>query len=161
MASSQESGMDDAVQPGNLRTVAATSFLSGLTQSMTQAVWQPFALSVGASMSILGLLESLGGLNGLVTNLVQPLGGWLSDRLGRKPLIALGGLAMLAAVSCYLVAARMADWLWLLPGAVLLGLSLIASPAHRSLIAESAPAHRRGRAYGTIATASGCAGIFF
>jgi hypothetical protein len=45
----------------NLRVIAVTSFLTGLFSSMTQAVWQPFVLSLGAPMSTLGSLESLGG----------------------------------------------------------------------------------------------------
>jgi len=134
----------------NLQVVANTSFLAGLSYSMIQAVWQPFVLSLGAPMSTLGMLESLGGFRGLMTALILPVGGWLSDCLGRKPLIALGSLASLLAVSLYVLAAITGDWRLLLPGVILLGVTFASRPAQSSLIAESAPIRRRGMAYSIL-----------
>lgn len=131
----------------NLRVIATTSFLTGLFSTMTRAVWQPFVLSLGAPMSTLGFLESLGGRRGIVTALLQPIGGWLSDRLGRKPLVALGSLLGLLVMVFYVLAAIIGDWRWLLPGVILLGVTLASSPAETSLVAESAQAGRRGTAY--------------
>ena len=131
----------------NLRIIAATSFLTGLFSTMTRAVWQPFVLSLGAPMSTLGFLESLGGRRGIVTALIQPIGGWVSDRLGRKPLVALGSLLGLLVMVFYVLAAIVGDWRWLLPGVILLGAALASSPAEISLVAESARAGRRGMAY--------------
>jgi MFS family permease len=131
----------------NLRVIAITSFLTGLFSSMTRAVWQPFVLSLGAPMSTLGLLESLGGRRGITTALIQPIGGWVSDRLGRKPLVALGSLLGLLVMVFYVLAAITGDWQWLMPGVILLGATLASSPAETSLVAESAQAGRRGMAY--------------
>jgi MFS family permease len=69
----------------NLRTVTAKTFLSGLASSVMRTVMQPFVLSLGAPMSTLGLLESLGGMRGILTSPLQYFSGWLSDRLGRRP----------------------------------------------------------------------------
>ena len=142
---------DDSIEQGrisqNLRVIAITSFLTGLFSTMTRAVWQPFVLSLGAPMSTLGFLESLGGRRGLVTALVQPIGGWVSDRLGRKPLVALGSILGLLVMVFYVVAAIVGDWRWLLPGVILLGVTLASSPAEISLVAESARASKRGMAY--------------
>jgi len=132
---------------GNLRVIAVSSFLTGLLSSMTQAVWQPFVLSLGAPMSTLGFLESLGGRRGIVPAVIQPLGGWLSDRLGRKPLLALGGFLGLLVMVFYLLAAITGEWRWLLPGIILLGTTLVSIPARSSLVAESVHASRRGRAF--------------
>ncbi|MFB0534139.1 MAG: MFS transporter [Anaerolineae bacterium] len=142
--------MEKAEASRNLRVVASTSFLAGLSYSMTQAVWQPFVLSLGAPMSTLGLLESLGGRRGVVTALIQPVSGWLSDHLGRKPLIALGSLTGLMAVSLCVLAAITGDWRWLLPGVILLGVALASRPAEGSLVAESVQASRRGTAYSIL-----------
>jgi len=131
----------------NLRVIAITSFLTGLFSSMTRAVWQPFVLSLGAPMSTLGFLESVGGRRGIATALLQPVGGWLSDRLGRKPLVALGSLLGLLVMVFYVLAAIMGDWRWLLPGVVLLGATLATNPARSALVAESARAGQRGAAY--------------
>nr|MBC8249473.1 MFS transporter [Anaerolineales bacterium] len=142
---------DESIEQGriseNLRVIAITSFLTGLFSSMTRAVWQPFVLSLGAPMSTLGFLESLGGRRGIVTALIQPIGGWLSDRLGRRPLVALGSLLGLLVMVFYVLAATSGDWRWLLPGVILLGATLASHPAESSLVAESAQASQRGRAY--------------
>ena len=127
---------------------------------MTQAVWQPFVLSLGAPMSTLGLLESLGGWRGVVTALIQPFGGWLSDRVGRKPLIAAGSLIGLIAIAFYLLAAFSGSWLWLLPGTIFLGLTMASIPAHDSLVAESAHVSQRGMAYSIFTLAWTVPGIF-
>ena len=144
---------------GNLRVIATSAFLSGLFSSMTQAVWQPFALSLGASMSTLGLLESLGGWRGVVAALLQPIGGWFSDRLGRKPLLALGSLLGLLSTAFYVLAAITANWRWLLPGIILLGATLVSRPAESSLVAESARASRRGTAYSILAVSRIAPGV--
>jgi MFS family permease len=146
--------------PRNLRVVASTSFLAGLSYSMIQAVWQPFALGLGAPMSTLGLLESLGGRRGVVITLIQPASGWFSDRLGRKPLTALGSLASLLAVSLYALAAIVGQWWLLLPGVVLLGIGFASRPAESSLIAESVRASRRGLALSVLMASWIAPGIF-
>jgi MFS family permease len=141
---------DESIESGisqNLRVIAITSFLTGLFSTMTRAVWQPFVLSLGAPMSTLGFLESLGGRRGITTALIQPTGGWVSDRLGRKPIVALGSLLGLLVMVFYLLAALTGDWRWLLPGVILLGATLASSPAETSLVAESARAGQRGAAY--------------
>ena len=151
----EKSGTSD-----NLRVIAITSFLTGLFSSMTRAVWQPFVLSLGAPMSTLGFLESVGGRRGIATALIQPIGGWISDRLGRKPLLALGSLLGLLVMVFYVLAAITGDWQWLLPGVILLGASLASSPAESSLVAESTRASQRGMAYSLQMAAWIVPGIF-
>jgi hypothetical protein len=52
-----------------LIAVVTRSFISGVEQSMIGVVFQPFVLSLGASMSQLGLLNSRGGFGGLISTL--------------------------------------------------------------------------------------------
>ena len=68
----------------NLLVVLARSFISGVEQSMINVVFQPFVLSLGASMQQLGLMNSLGGFGGLIPTLMYPWGGWIADQRGRK-----------------------------------------------------------------------------
>jgi len=152
--------MEETKRRKNLQVIAGVAFLAGLFTSMMQAVWQPFVLSLGAPMSTLGLLESLGGWRGVVTALIQPIGGWLSDKRGRKPLMALGSLIGLLSVSFYILAAIVGDWRWLLPGIILMGMSLIYRPASHSAIAESVQASRRGMAYSILMVSWIAPGIF-
>jgi DHA1 family multidrug resistance protein-like MFS transporter len=144
----------------NLRIAAINAMLSGFSFSMMRAVGQPFVLSLGAPMSTLGLLESLGGIRGILTGPIQYFGGWLSDRIGRRPFMALGNLAALSAVCLYVLAALSRDWRWLLPAVILAGAALISDPAQQSLIAESTPIDRRGMAFSIMMAAWIAPGIF-
>jgi len=144
----------------NLRVIASTSFLAGLSYNMMAAVWQPFILSLGAPMSALGLLESLGGRRGVMITLIQAVSGWFSDRLGRKPLIALGSLVCLLAVSFYILAAIIGHWWLLLPGSILLGAGLASRPVESSLTAESVDFSRRGIAFSILMASWITPGIF-
>ncbi len=131
----------------NLRAMAGTGLLGGFAHMMMFAVWQPFVLSLGVSMSTLGLLESLGGRQGLSATVTLPFAGQLADRLGRRPLVLLGHAFTVLAAGLYAVAALSREWLWLLPGVVSLGLAMVASPARVSLIEESAEVGQDGEAH--------------
>ncbi len=132
---------------GNLSILAAISFLRGAHNSMYGVIWQPYVLSLGASMSALGLLNSLGGMGGIVTTLVQPLGGWLADRLGRKPLLVASSLAMLGAYALFAAAGLLRAWTLLMIGVIFLGVTALARPAITSMTAESTRAERAGSAF--------------
>ena len=136
-----------------------TAVLAGLFSSMMRAVWQPFVLSLGADMSTLGFLESIGGFRGILTAPLQFLSGWLSDRWGRKPFVVLGhGLGIVAMLFC-LTAVATGDWRWLLPGVVFLGGTLMGDPAKQTVVAESAKMARRGMAFSVLITAWNAPGI--
>jgi len=143
----------------NLRLLAARSFLYGLQTNMVRAVWQPFVLSLGTSMPLLGLLESIGGFQGVVSTAAWPVGGWLSDRRGRKPLAIVGSVFGAAALLVYALAGWAEQWLVLLPGVILLGLSSVARPVFDCLVAESAAPEMRGAAFGLASTGFAVAGI--
>jgi MFS family permease len=144
----------------NLRVAALNAALTGLCFRLVNAVWQPFVLSLGAPMTTLGFLESVGGFRGILTALIQYASGWLSDRRGRKLFIALGGLSGLSAAVLFITAGLTADWRWLLPGVVLAGAAYMADPAQQSLVAESTPARKRGTAFSVVMLAWTIPGIF-
>jgi DHA1 family multidrug resistance protein-like MFS transporter len=144
----------------NLRTVVAKTFLSGMAFSMMRAVMQPFVLSLGAPMSTLGLLESLGGLRGVLTSPLQYYSGWLSDHLGRRPIMILGNVSGVLGLSFFVVAALTGNWLWLVPGVILTGATLMANPADQSMIAKSSQVSRLGTAYSLLMMAWIAPGIF-
>jgi len=144
----------------NLWVLAANSFLRGAHNSIYTVIWQPFVLSLGASMPTLGLLNSLGGLNGVVTTLVQPLGGWFADRLGHKPFMIVSSLAILAAYGLFALAGGLDIWSLLLIGVVCFGISAISRPALSAMTAESVAVEQRGRAFGLIVMAAMIPGVF-
>lgn len=144
----------------NLRTIALRSFLSGIRMNMVGAVWQPFVLHLGASMSLLGLLESIGGFQGIVSTAMLPLGGWLSDRRGRKPFVILAGVLGFAALATFALAGWVREWRLLLPGVVLLGLTAIARPVVDCITAESATSDAQGSAFSLTGMGFAVSGVF-
>lgn len=150
---------------GNVRVLSITSLLGGASTVMLRAMLQPFVLSLGASMAFVGLLEAIGGRGGMLSSIIQPLGGWFSDRRGRKLLVTLGSILSLMALTFSTLASYFHDWTWLVPAIIALGLSSANLPAVDSTIAESVDIHERGMAYsvlmlftmlpGTIASAIG------
>jgi MFS family permease len=156
MASSAE---HHTTRAQNLRTLTWRALLFGFRDGMLRAIWQPFVLSLGASMSLLGLLESIGGFWGFVPTAMLPLGGWLSDRRGRKTFVALGHIFTVGGLLALIVAARSQQWLWLFPGIILFGLAGISRPAIDGLTAESTDPNARGQAYGLTNTFFAASGI--
>ncbi len=134
----------------NVRVLALVVFFMGTYQGMLQAIWQPFVLSLGASVSVLGVLESVGGRMGLVGALAQPLGGWFADRLGRKPLLVVASLSTAAGLFLNALAALLGFWPLLIPGVVLTGLGVLGRSLRLTVTAESVTHEQRGMAFSAI-----------
>lgn len=144
----------------NIRVLAARTFLRGMRDSVVRLVWQPFVLSLGASMPFLGFLESLGGLGGIVTTLVQPLSGRLSDYWGRKVFILFSSVFATVALSIYMLAGFTDNWYLLIPGVAILGLSFACRPAEDSMTAESVGVAGRAMAYSLVMLSGALSGVF-
>ena len=145
-------GLTEAIAlRGNIRVLALSSFMWGLYFSMLNVVLQPFTLSLGVSVVVLGILHSFGSrLGGLVASLIQPISGWLSDTRGRKLVVVLGSVVSLTFLSLFLLAAYTGSWIVLVPAYLFLGLSMLSSPATQSLAAESVDVKKRTMAFSTI-----------
>lgn len=146
-------------QHTNLFILAATSFLRGAHNSMYTVIWQPFVLSLGASMPVLGVLASIGGMGGLVPTFVQPLGGWFADQLGRKPFIIAASLALIAGYALFALAGILNLWLVLLLGVVVIGISALSRPATQSMTAESVRTEQHATAFSLITLTAMVPGI--
>ena len=134
-------------QRENLRVLVANSFLRGAHNSVYGVILQPFALSLGASMTTVGLLNSIGGTNGIFTTLAQSCGGWLADRIGRKPFIVAASLFGVIAYALLAIAGAVHVWVLVLGGIILFGLSSLSRPAISSVTAESAQGGQHGSAF--------------
>ncbi|MGE5262916.1 MAG: MFS transporter, partial [Acidobacteriota bacterium] len=127
--------------------------------SAYNVIWQPFVLSLGASMPTLGLLNSLGGMNGIITTVVQPLGGWLADRVGRRPFLIAASLATIGGYGLFAAAGMLNLWVLLTLGVVFLGAAALSIPARNSMTAESVQTDRHGSAFSLIMVASMVPGV--
>ncbi|MBS7620422.1 hypothetical protein KEJ21_07255, partial [Candidatus Bathyarchaeota archaeon] len=81
--------------------IVLISTLKGLSEHMRSIIWQPFALSLGISMSSLGGLEST---YDLVKNLTQPFFGSGSDSLGRKRFLILREILFIVSMLLFIFA---------------------------------------------------------
>ncbi len=78
---------------------------------------------------------------GLCGTLFNPVGGWLADRFGRKPVMLAGYfLLLVAAVPCFMVIAALKTPLALVAGSALMATLLaLGTPAITTLLSESLP----------------------
>lgn len=112
-----------------------------------------------AGWTVTGIAALWAGVH-LVKTLVAYPAGALADRIGRERVVLLAWIARAAALAC-------GAWLGREAGAVALGavftayaISLAASEgAERALIAQAAPADRRGAAFGWYAALPGMAAL--
>lgn len=130
----------------NILYLSVIGLISGSYWSLIYPIYQPFILSLGASMSLLGLLESLRGRMGVLSTLSQLLGGLLADRYGRKVVMATSSASVIVGLLLHLSAARYHDVNILIMGALILALSWLGTPAWNALTMESAKEGGRGLA---------------
>jgi YNFM family putative membrane transporter len=134
------------VLKGNIPALAMSDFISSNGWSIFEVIWQPFVLSLGATVSILGGLSSI---NTVVGSGLQVMTGRFSDFIGRKSMQIVSFVFSIVAVTICLTAGV---WLFLIPAVICFGLSTaFMEPANMSMIAESVKERKRGIAYGIIA----------
>lgn len=132
---------------GNIRVLMVESLLGSAFYGMFYPIWQPFVLSLGASVSIVG---GLGAILSLLGSLSSLFWGRLSDSVGRKPFIILSSVLRAIALGICLMAKT---WYLLIPYAILMGLSASYqqwNPANASMVADSVEREERGTAYSVI-----------
>jgi len=134
------------VLKGNIPALAISDFISSNGWSIFDVIWQPFVLSLGATVSILGGLSSI---NTVVGSGLQVMTGRFSDFIGRKRMQMVSFVLGIVAVTICLIASV---WIFLIPAVICFGLSTaFMEPANMSMIAESVKERKRGIAYGIIA----------
>ena len=123
---------------GNVRVLALTGLLTGTYVSMLNTALQPFALSLGLGLTSLGFMQALGNrVGGFSGAIIQPFAGRLADAHGRRQIIIGGSLVSISSMASFLAAAVTHAWPLLIPGFLLLGFSLLSSPASQAILAES------------------------
>lgn len=131
--------------PRNIWVVTVTSFLTDISSEMILNLLPLFLKNVlGAQTAVIGLIE---GIAETTASLVKGFSGWLSDKIGGRKWLAVGGYALSAVSKPFLYFA--ASW-----GAVLgvrfadrVGKGIRNSPRD-ALIADSIDEKRRGLAFG-------------
>jgi MFS family permease len=139
-------GLKRVLADRDLRWVFLTSILGGGGRGL--GVVNLFALIY--LTRVIGLDEATSGLMYgalIVFSVPMPLlAGWLSDRLGRKPLIIAAYLGGAIGFGVFIFAGSSLLWLW--AGIVVMGLfSFAESPQLQALLADLAPPESRDASY--------------
>lgn len=149
-----DSAVKDEPRRKNVRVLFIQSTIDGLGSNMFHIVWQPFVLTLNPSMAFLGGVSSI---SSLAMNLMQPIAGKMADISGRKRQLILGSMLLSFALLLYAVAT---SWVFLVPGVILMGLSMaFSSPAWTALTAESVEKKERGTTFGVLIAPSVLTGI--
>jgi len=141
---------DGAAQPTdrwlnrNVIGMTITSLLSDLGHEMATAILPAFLAILGISPAVLGAIE---GIADATSSFVKLGTGWLSDRLGHRKAITVGGYALTGASQAIFALAN--GW-----GIVLLGRVVgwfgrgIRGPLRDAMLADSVQPAARGKAFG-------------
>ena len=124
---------------GNIPGLIASGLIEGTAWQMHELVWQPYIISLGGSMAIIGSLSSLWTL---ITNGLQFVTGELCDSWGRKTVI--NGY-YLASIAGLFISVYARDWRWLIPVIVLYSIAdSLGEPSFYPIFAESVDAKKIG-----------------
>lgn len=153
----------DAVQPTGLRSlprniwvVTATSFLTDVSSEMIFNLIPLFLANVlGAGTAIIGLID---GVAETTASLMKIYSGALSDKLGGRKWLAVGGYALSTVAKPFLYFANAWGWVMGVRFADRAGKGIRTAPRD-ALVADSIDEHQRGLAFG-IHRAGDTAGAF-
>jgi MFS family permease len=128
----------------NVVGMGITSFLSDAGHEMATAILPGFLGVIGAPPAALGLIE---GISDAVSSFVKLWGGWVSDRLGHRKLLATGGY-FLTGISKSVFAFAV-GWHLVLAGRVVGWFGRgFRGPIRDAMLADSVHPSARGKAFG-------------
>jgi len=130
---------------------------SRMLWSFTGSIVNPFlslyVIALGGGPEIIGLVNSIGSLGGL---LLFPVGGYIADKRGRAHFVSFGTIGY--AIS-FAVLALAHDWTMVAVGLFLQQLFLFYSPALTAITADSMPKEMRGMGYALFVSIPSAIGI--
>ena len=142
-ASTRKSGL--ASLPRNVWVVTLTSFLTDISSEMLTNLLPLFLFNVlGAKTNVIGLIE---GTAETTASVLKVFSGWLSDRLGQRKWLAVGGYALSAFSKPFLFFANSWEWVLGVRFGDRLGKGLRTAPRD-ALVADSIDEKQRGLAFG-------------
>jgi len=137
----------------NMVVLYVSGFIYGIAGYMWTPFWALYIISLGATLTEVGLVLSLRRALGMIMDLT---GGAVSDISGRKRLIILSGYIAPLGLVVYFLAK---SWEQLLLGTVLISIDSIRENPLQAIQAESVDPRHRARAFAGFETATSIPGI--
>ena len=145
----------DVFRNKNIMAISVTVALWGMMGQGYRPFWALYLKEyLGASVTNIGIFSMISTAESL---LFQLPGGLIADRYGRRKLILAGTVFRTLGPVFYLLAP---SWEWVIPGAMVAGMTSLYMPAFNAIIAESLPSKRRGSGYGVYNTITRIPNIF-
>lgn len=124
---------------GNIPGLVISGLIEGTAWQMHELIWQPFILSLGGSMAVIGSLHSLWTL---ITNSLQFLTGEIADSIGRKSVISGYYLFSILGLAISIYAQ---DWRWFIFIVILYSIAdSLGEPSFSPIFAESVDTKKIG-----------------
>jgi len=137
----------DVFSNKNIMAISVTVALWGMMGQGYRPFWALYLQDhLGASVTNIGIFSMISTAESL---LFQLPGGLIADRYGRRKLVLAGTVFRTLGPVLYLLAP---SWEWVIPGAIVAGMTSLYMPAFNAIIAESLPSKRRGSGYGVYNT---------
>jgi MFS family permease len=126
----------------NIAAVSGTIFLMSLGENLWRKFLPKYLESLGAPIAAIGLF---GTSEDFLDGVYQYPGGWLGDRLGRRPALV---LFVALASAGYLIYVLAPTWPWIFLGLVFaMAWSSMASPTLFSIIGDALPSRQRAMGF--------------
>lgn len=134
---------------GNMLVLTVSYMLSGFASGLYYPNQSNYYMELGATAVELGLISSLFST---VSAFIRIPGSYIADKVGRRRIIIPFTFTVVLGLIIQSVAP---DWRYILPVAVILGISQIYKPAIEAIEADSIPKEKRGLGYSIINMAPG------
>lgn len=138
----------------NALVISITELIHDSGSHLIWSFWSLYVLKLGGSIEILGLFTLLTGISSII---LHPILGFISDRIGRKKPVVIGGFI----VSLFPLILAFADsWVWLIPGILLRAMDNGLWTTRQALFTDNIEINKKGRSIAIFYTVMGLTSSF-
>jgi DHA1 family tetracycline resistance protein-like MFS transporter len=131
--------------PQNLKVLLGSMILANIGGNAYQPFIPLYILALGGEIVHIGVFFTI---NTVITAILRPFGGWISDSIGRLQSVGIGTLFGLIGFIGYAISPT---WEWLLVFSVAMaGGRALVGPSFQAFTAESAPEGRIAQTFGLV-----------
>jgi MFS family permease len=130
----------------NALVISITELIHDTGSHLVWSFWSLYVLQLGGGVEILGLFTLLTGISSII---LHPVLGYLSDKVGRKKPVVIGGFI----ISFFPLILAFADsWVWLIPGILLRAVDNGLWITRQALFTDNIQPDKKGRSLATFYT---------